>query len=167
VISTVAMVSFFFAPGRGVVSRMIRQSTIRKTINDENVLKTLYQLGEENKDFLTQRHSEEILKRRRMPQVRLAKILNRLAEQGYLKRSDNFAELTEEGKVRAQRVVKIHRLWELYLTTELNIAPDHVHDDADTIEHLLTPELEAELERVLNYPRVDPHKSEIPYQKKL
>jgi manganese/zinc/iron transport system permease protein len=167
VISTVAMVSFFFAPGRGVVSRMIRQSTIRKTINDENVLKTLYQLGEENKDFLTQRHSEEIIKRRRMPQVRLAKILNRLAEQGYLKRSDNFAELTEEGKVRAQRVVKIHRLWELYLTTELNIAPDHVHDDADTIEHLLTPELEAELERVLNYPRVDPHKSEIPYQKKL
>jgi manganese/zinc/iron transport system permease protein len=167
VISTVAMVSFFFAPGRGVVSRMIRQSTIRKTINDENVLKTLYQLGEENKDFLTQRHSEEILKRRRMPQVRLTKILNRLAEQGYLKRSDNFSELTEEGKVRAQRVVKIHRLWELYLTTELNIAPDHVHDDADTIEHLLTPELEAELERVLNYPRVDPHKSEIPYQKKL
>jgi manganese/zinc/iron transport system permease protein len=29
---------------------------------------------------------------------------------------------------------------------------------------LLTPELEAELERVLNYPRVDPHKSEIPYR---
>jgi manganese/zinc/iron transport system permease protein len=51
----------------------------------------------------------------------------------------------------------------LYLTTKLHIAPDHVHDDADTIEHLLTPELEAELERVLNYPRKDPHKSEIPY----
>ena len=61
------------------------------------------------------------------------------------------------------RVVKIHRLWELYLTTHVNIAPDHVHDDADTIEHLMTPELEAELEKTLNYPTVDPHKSEIPY----
>jgi manganese/zinc/iron transport system permease protein len=164
VISTVAMISFFFAPGRGVVSRLFRQSSIRKTINDENVLKSLYQLGEENKDFFTQRHIEEIQRRRRMPLPRLSKILNRLENQGYLKRSDNFSELTEEGKTRAQRVVKIHRLWELYLTTELNIAPDHVHDDADTIEHLLTPELEEELERVLNYPRVDPHKSEIPYK---
>ena len=72
--------------------------------------------------------------------------------------------LTEEGKDRAQRVVKIHRLWELYLTTQMHIAPDHVHDDADTIEHLLTPELEAELERALNYPKTDPHKSVIPYR---
>jgi manganese/zinc/iron transport system permease protein len=63
--------------------------------------------------------------------------------------------------------VKIHRLWELYLTTHLNIAPDHVHDDADTIEHLLTPELEEELERLLDYPTVDPHQSEIPYRKEL
>jgi manganese/zinc/iron transport system permease protein len=39
-----------------------------------------------------------------------------------------------------------------------------VHDDADTIEHLLTPELEAELERTLNYPKVDPHRAEIPYR---
>jgi manganese/zinc/iron transport system permease protein len=166
VISTIALISFFFAPVRGVVSRMIRQSTIRKTINDENVLKTLYQLGEDQRDFMIQRHAEEILKRRRMPSGKLNKILGRLENQGYLKRSDRFSELTEEGKVRAQRVVRIHRLWELYLTTQLNIAPDHVHDDADTIEHLLTPELEAELERVLNYPKVDPHKSEIPYDTK-
>ena len=102
-----------------------------------------------------------------MPLPVLVKILKRLEQQGYLDRKGTFAQLTEEGKVRAQRVVKIHRLWELYLTTQLNIAPDHVHDDADTIEHLLTPELEAELERVLNYPKVDPHRSEIPYQKKI
>lgn len=163
VISTIAMISFFFAPSRGVVSRLIRQSAIRKTINDENVLKTLYQLGEDNKDFLVKRHPLEILRRRKMPPKRLNKILNRLQQQGYLERSDSFSELTEEGKTRARRVVKIHRLWELYLTTKLNIAPDHVHDDADTIEHLLTPELEAELERVLDFPKVDPHKSEIPY----
>ncbi|MDX1629179.1 MAG: iron dependent repressor, metal binding and dimerization domain protein [Fulvivirga sp.] len=44
------------------------------------------------------------------------------------------------------------------------MAPDHVHDDADTIEHILTPELEARLEKLLDYPKKDPHESEIPYR---
>jgi manganese/zinc/iron transport system permease protein len=165
IISTIAFVSFFFAPRRGVISRLVRQRTIRKTINDENILKAFYQLGEDLKDFMVQRHPEQLLKRRRMEPAAMQTILHRLKDQGYLAKTGDHWELTEEGRVRAQRVVKIHRLWELYLTTKLHIAPDHVHDDADTIEHLLTPELEAELERVLDYPKVDPHKSEIPYRK--
>jgi manganese/zinc/iron transport system permease protein len=163
VISTIAFISFFFAPSRGILSRLYRQTTIRKTINDENILKALYQLGEEDKNFFRKHLPEEILKRRKMPMDQLTKILKRLRNQGYIECEGNAWKMTEEGKTRAQRVVKIHRLWELYLTTELRIAPDHVHDDADTIEHLLTPELEAELERLLHYPKVDPHKSEIPY----
>lgn len=165
VISTIAFISFFLAPKRGVISRMVNQNSIRKTINDENILKAFYQLGEEHKDFMLQRHPDEIIRKRKMTSVSLGKILTRLEDQGYIRKAHQFWELTEEGRLKAQRVVKIHRLWELYLTTKLNIAPDHVHDDADTIEHLLTPELEAELERVLDYPKVDPHKSEIPYRK--
>ena len=163
VISMIAFISFFFAPGRGIISRLFRQRTIRRTINDENILKALYQLGEEDKNFLQKRLAEDIVKRRRMPVDQMTNILKRLDTQGYVERDGNGWKMTEEGKTRAKRIVKIHRLWELYLTTELRIAPDHVHDDADTIEHLLTPELEAELERLLHYPKVDPHKSEIPY----
>jgi manganese/zinc/iron transport system permease protein len=59
--------------------------------------------------------------------------------------------------------VKLHRLWELYLSTYVKIASDHVHEDAETIEHIITPELEAELERMLEYPEMDPHKEKIPY----
>lgn len=163
VISTVAFISFFFAPRRGVISRMVRQSTIRKTINDENVLKIFYHLGEENKNFFIQRYPEEILRKRSFDADMLPKVLRRLRSQGYLQRTGNLWGLTEEGKARGQRVVKIHRLWELYLTRYLHIAADHVHDDADTIEHLLTPELEEQLEKLLDYPKTDPHKSEIPY----
>lgn len=164
VISTIAFISFFFAPRRGVVNRIIKQSAIRRTINDENVLKALYQLGEESKNFFIQRNPEEIIRRRNLNPDTLLKIVRRLASQGYLQRTGNLWGLTEEGKARGQRVVKIHRLWEVYLTQYLNIAPDHVHDDADTIEHLLTPELEEQLEKLLNYPKVDPHRSEIPYE---
>jgi manganese/zinc/iron transport system permease protein len=163
VISTVAFASFFFAPKRGVINRLLRQRNIRRTINDENALKTLYQLSEESRNFFIQRSADEIIRRRNFTPETLAKVLTRLEHQGYVERTGKHWSLTEEGKNRGQRVVRIHRLWELYLTTHLNIAPDHVHDDADTIEHLLTPELEAELEKLLNYPKVDPHKSEIPY----
>lgn len=163
VISTIAFVSFFLAPRRGIVSRWVRQYTIRKTINDENVLKALYQLGEENKSFLLQRYPDEIIRKRKFEKENLMAVLKRLKSQGYVDNTGNLWGLTEEGKMRGKRVVKIHRLWEMYLTTHLHIAPDHVHEDADTIEHLLTPELEAELEKLLDYPKVDPHKSEIPY----
>ncbi|RAV99631.1 metal ABC transporter permease [Pseudochryseolinea flava] len=164
VISTIAFISFFFAPKRGVINRLFRQATIRRTINDENVLKAFYQLGEENKNFFNPHPAEAVLRKRRMQHGAMIKILERLQAQGYLEKAKPGWTLTEEGKLRAQRVVKIHRLWELYLTTELRIAPDHVHDDADTIEHLLTPELEAELERILQFPKADPHQSEIPYR---
>lgn len=164
VISVIAFISFFLAPGRGVISRWAKQSSNRKMINDENVLKALYQLGEESKNFYLQRSVDEIVRRRRFDRENLVAVLKRLRNQGYLEQTGNLWGLTEAGKDRGQRVVKMHRLWELYLTTHLRIAPDHVHDDADTIEHLLTPELEAELERALDYPKEDPHKSEIPYR---
>lgn len=163
VISTIAFISFFLAPKRGVVYRLIRQRSIRQTINNENVLKVMYQLGEENKNFFIPRHLEEIIRRRKYDKNVLLTILRRLLAQGYVEQTGTMWSLSEEGKNKAQRVVKIHRLWELYLTTYLKIAPDHVHEDAETIEHLLTPELEAELEKQLGYAELDPHKTKIPY----
>lgn len=163
VISCIAFISFFLAPKRGIVYRLIRQNTIRQTINNENVLKVMYQLGEENRNFFIPRHLDEIIRRRKYEKSNLISILRRLLSQGYVEQIGNLWSLTEEGKTKAQRVVKIHRLWELYLTTYMKIAPDHVHEDAETIEHLLTPELEAELEKQLGYAKLDPHQTTIPY----
>jgi manganese/zinc/iron transport system permease protein len=163
VISTIAFISFFLAPKRGVISRLFRQRAIRRTINEENVLKIFYQLGESDENFPAQRNLPELIRWRFYEEGRLRKLLNRLMRQGYLHRMGSTWRLTEAGKIRAQRVVKIHRLWELYLTTYMHIAADHVHEDAETIEHLLTPELEEQLEKLLGYPKVDPHQSEIPY----
>jgi manganese/zinc/iron transport system permease protein len=64
VISTIALISFFLAPKRGILSRAIRQRSIRRVINDENVLKVLYHLGEDNKNFFIQRYAEEIMRKR-------------------------------------------------------------------------------------------------------
>jgi manganese/zinc/iron transport system permease protein len=58
--------------------------------------------------------------------------------------------------------VRNHRLWELYLTNEADYAPDHVHEDAEKIEHFLDGEVLAEQERQLDFPQTDPHGKPIP-----
>ncbi len=50
----------------------------------------------------------------------------------------------------------------MYLTKEAHIAPDHVHDDAEKIEHVLGEEVVRAVERTLDYARVDPHGRPIP-----
>jgi len=42
-------------------------------------------------------------------------------------------------------VVRLHRLWEMYLNERMNFKSDHIHPNAETMEHDITPELEAEL----------------------
>ena len=59
-------------------------------------------------------------------------------------------------------MVRNHRLWELYLTSAAQIAPDHVHEDAEKIEHMLGDEVVRELERKLEYATIDPHGKRIP-----
>jgi manganese/zinc/iron transport system permease protein len=52
----------------------------------------------------------------------------------------------------AARVVRQHRLWELYLITHAEIAPSHVDRDADAIEHVLGAEMVGKLEALLTDP---------------
>ena len=75
---------------------------------------------------------------------------------------DDPMVLTDEGMENARRVVRNHRLWELYLTNAVQFAPDHVHEDADKIEHVLGAETVRDLERRLQFAKRDPHGRLIP-----
>ena len=75
---------------------------------------------------------------------------------------ENLIFLTPAGWQRAWTIVRNHRLWELYLTNEAQIAADHVHDDAEKIEHVLGEDVVRELERGLEYATKDPHGRSIP-----
>lgn len=167
VISMIALTSFFIAPEKGILYKLIRQSKIKKRILTENILKLFYQLGEMDSNFEEQRNIEQIQAKRPIRTPALRSGLNRLSQQGFLKHYKGSWQLTDQGQKKGQRIVKLHRLWEVYLTKYLRIAPDHVHEDADNIEHILTPELEARLEALLQYPTSDPHESVIPYNKPI
>ena len=58
--------------------------------------------------------------------------------------------LTAEGRRRAEEIVRNHRLWERYLTERAAYAPDHVHDDAERVEHWIDEDEVRRLEEVLD-----------------
>ena len=70
--------------------------------------------------------------------------------------------LTPPGEKVALEVVRHHRLLEVYLTQTLGLSWDKVHSEAERLEHVLSEELEAEIDRVLGYPATDPHGDPIP-----
>jgi manganese/zinc/iron transport system permease protein len=165
IISAIALISFFIAPERGIISRMIQQRQLQRQIMDENLLKELYHLGEKDNNNFIERTLKELIEERYFPKQLLKGSLKRLSKRGFVREQDDKWSFTAAGFEKGKRVVKLHRLWELYLSTYMEIAPDHVHEDAETIEHVITPELEAELEHLLDFPKTDPHDKAIPYSK--
>ena len=72
------------------------------------------------------------------------------------------AQLTESGERVALEVIRHHRLLELYLAKTLGLHVDAVHDEADRLEHVISEELEARIDRALGFPTHDPHGDPIP-----
>jgi DtxR family transcriptional regulator, Mn-dependent transcriptional regulator len=72
------------------------------------------------------------------------------------------ATLTEPGERIALEVIRHHRLIEQYLVETLGLSIDAVHAEADRLEHALSEELEAHIDRTLGFPTRDPHGDPIP-----
>jgi DtxR family transcriptional regulator, Mn-dependent transcriptional regulator len=70
--------------------------------------------------------------------------------------------LTPSGEQVALEVIRHHRLLELYLAETLGVHIDDVHDEADRLEHVISEELEARIDRALGFPTHDPHGDPIP-----
>jgi DtxR family Mn-dependent transcriptional regulator len=70
--------------------------------------------------------------------------------------------LTPAGERVALEVIRHHRLLELYLAETLGVHVDAVHAEADRLEHVLSEELEARIDKALGFPTHDPHGDPIP-----
>src|SRR5438876_2506220 len=70
--------------------------------------------------------------------------------------------LTDAGERVAIEVIRHHRLLELYLAETLGVDVEHVHEEADRLEHVISEELEARIDQALGFPTHDPHGDPIP-----
>jgi len=165
-ISLIALVSFLAAPRKGIIARVLRQQRHQHKMLLENILKAFYQLGEQDGDFLAFRSPEALYSQRAFKPAGLNRGLKKLKRKQLVTSQVGKWALTQAGHKQGARITRLHRLWELYLNEYVRIAPDHVHEDAEGIEHVITPEIEAKLQDLMNYPVSDPHETRIPQQHK-
>lgn len=90
-------------------------------------------------------------------------MLKRLAKEGYIDyESGAGAKLNANGIAEARRVVRRHRLVELFLTKVLGLDWSEVDAEAEALEHAISPRLEQALAAYLGEPLEDPHGHPIP-----
>lgn len=164
-VSVVFLFSILFAPTRGLVSRWRQHLQNRRKMSDDHILKVLFKACGESGAPANARTPEEIADLWSFTMSELRSGLKRLTRRGLLNKVDgNRFCLTPDGHGAGAAIVRRHRLWEVYLTRYLDLPHDHVHRDAEDMEHIMTPQMEKQLEELLDRPEKDPHDQVIPYE---
>lgn len=156
--SLICFGALLFSRKRGALIRWIRMVRFRKQCLEENILKTFWRNGEQHSidiDGLSMFFP--------VPSLLLRFKLWHMATGGWIQKEGKKSyRLTQDGIFRARKIVRLHRLWEVYLADYVGLGPDRVHVSAEEMEHVLTPELERELSYLLKDPKFDPHRQPIP-----
>ncbi|MCH2152161.1 MAG: metal ABC transporter permease [Phycisphaerales bacterium] len=146
VAATFFLLSLLFGRCRGLLVSFRLSLALRVRIHRQHLLRAIWECRETQSPV----QLEQLLARRSWSPLQVQRLLARSARRGELQiHSDQTIELTPAGEEAAARVVRNHRLWELFLIRHADIAPSHVDRAADEIEHVLGVELVSELESIL------------------
>jgi len=143
------LLSMFLSPHRGVLASVLRQFLLRRRVSYQHLLRALAEF-EESGGADCRFTIQSLLFKRSWTTIQIRKLIKRARRQKDLAQDqDQHYHLTEQGRARARRMLRNHRLWETFLIRYADIAPSHVDRDADEVEHVLSPEIVQDLERVL------------------
>ncbi len=85
-------------------------------------------------------------------------MVGRLEKDGYIRRdASKRLEFTDSGREHAEGIVRRHRLIERFLTDVLNIPWDEVHEEAERLEHAMSPVLEERMLAAIGTAKTCPH----------
>ena len=122
-------------------------------------LKVIYDLGLDRTPVAT----STIAKRLRVSNASVSDMLRKLDKDGFVKHIPyRGVDLTKKGKQEALRLLRRHRLWELFLVKFMKLPWESVHLQADRLEHATDELLEEQLAELLGNPEHDPHGDPIP-----
>lgn len=156
VITGICMIALLFAPERGLIVRVLRAAYFRYQCLSENLLKGMWRADQEMS-------LEDFKKAHPVSYAYLYFVMWRLKRHGWVEKTKSGAyRLTSDGVHRGAHIVRLHRLWEVYLADYLGVGAERVHKSAEEMEHIITPELERELTLLLKDPKMDPHHQPIP-----
>lgn len=130
------------------------------SLAEQNYIKTIYHLSEAGtKDVSTNAIADALKTKPASVSDMIAKLANKKAL-NYQKYQG--VNLSDSGKKEALRVIRKHRLWEVFLVDKLKFNWDEVHEVAEQLEHVESPLLVRRLDEFLGYPKYDPHGDPIP-----
>ncbi len=127
---------------------------------EENYLKAIYKLSRLQSKGVSTKAIGDILD---ITPPTVSDMLKRLHSKNLIKHAKyKGVFLTEEGEKIALKIIRKHRLWETFLVEKFKFKWDEVHDIAEQLEHIDSPELVNRLDAYLNHPQFDPHGDPIP-----
>tara|TARA_B100000780_G_scaffold60190_1_gene38626 strand:+ start:579 stop:989 length:411 start_codon:yes stop_codon:yes gene_type:complete len=135
---------------------------MKKTIEKENYLKTIYKFEERNNKVTVTALSTFF----KVSKSTVSNMLNKLVKMGFIDTMPyKPIELTIKGRKKAIEIISKHRLIELYLVKEMNFSVDEVHEIAEEIEHIENSNFFNRMREILGDELIDPHGSIIPKSK--
>ncbi|MGZ3885167.1 MAG: metal-dependent transcriptional regulator [Bacteroidia bacterium] len=129
------------------------------SFTEENYLKAIYKLSQDGAEVTTNAISAHLKNKA----ATVTDMLKRLAEKKLIAyKPYQGVKLTEKGRRAAVKVIRKHRLWEVFLVDKLKFKWDEVHEIAEQLEHIHSDELIEKLDAFLGRPKSDPHGDPIP-----
>ncbi|GAA1072822.1 metal-dependent transcriptional regulator [Pseudonocardia alni] len=139
---------------------MVGMSAERLSESVENYLKTIFLLSERWEGSVG---VSALAERLRVSSPSASGMVRKLVDAGLVDHARYAGiTLTAAGRVSALAVVRRHRLLEMFLVTELDLAWDEVHEEAEALEHAVSDRLLDRIDTRLGHPRFDPHGDPIP-----
>lgn len=149
---------FTFRPDQGWWWLVQKQILVGHRAKREDVLKFLARSTIEHQ----QPDLESMEKTFDSPKGGFDHVLESLRLTGLLEKNSNQLKLTPEGMKYGLRMLRAHRLYELYLAERTGYTDQEWHIKAEQDEHRLSSEEIETLDKQLNYPLYDPHGDPIP-----
>jgi DtxR family transcriptional regulator, Mn-dependent transcriptional regulator len=127
---------------------------------EENYIKAIFHLsGDGEKEVLTNDISEML----ETKPASVTDMLKKLSQKDLVNyKKYQGVTLTKTGRASALKVIRKHRLWEVFLVEKLKFNWDEVHEIAEQLEHIQSNLLIEKLDEFLGHPAYDPHGDPIP-----
>jgi DtxR family Mn-dependent transcriptional regulator len=133
---------------------MARMSTEHATVAEEEYLQVLFWLQEAGLPMT----GANVARAMQLSPPTVHEMIGRLERDGYITRAgDKTISFTEDGAQHAEGIVRRHRLIERFLTDVLGIPWDEVHEEAERLEHAMSPVLEERMLAAIGDAKTCPH----------
>jgi DtxR family Mn-dependent transcriptional regulator len=124
------------------------------TVAEEEYLQTIYWLQEAGLPIT----GANIARAMQVSAPTVHEMVGRLETDGYVTRGpDKRLEFTESGREHASQIVRRHRLIERFLTDVFEIPWDQVHEEAERLEHWMSPVVEERMLKAIGDAKTCPH----------